>query len=181
MGDWGVGLGRGNKWGGESYPLQMLLWPLQSSFGVFLLNCQLSSLQVIRTLNLGTNRVHSCCQLCRVDAGETIKKGPHIPWCYNTSQVIHFWHFRAQNLTHLSQMCHESDALYCLAKSHLISKNTIDTLVIQVGQPVHALQLVGLQLPTKYGRLRDLLVRLEHGCGQTEVLVNYTKDKSNTR
>lgn len=31
------------------------------------------------TLNLETNLAHSCCQLCRVDAGAITRKGPQIP------------------------------------------------------------------------------------------------------
>ena len=36
-------------------------------------------LQPARTLKRDTNLVHSCCQLCRVEAGATTRKGPQIP------------------------------------------------------------------------------------------------------
>ena len=56
-------------------------------------------------------------------------------------------------------MCKEGDALYGLSEAHFISQNAVDALVIEVGQPVHPLQLVGLQLALEDGRLRDVLVR----------------------
>lgn len=39
-------------------------------------------------LNRGTNLVHSCCQLCRVEAGATTRKGPHIPWRYERERIM---------------------------------------------------------------------------------------------
>lgn len=36
-----------------------------------------------QTLNLGTNLAHSCCQLCKVDAGAMTRNGPQIPWACN--------------------------------------------------------------------------------------------------
>ena len=30
------------------------------------------------TLNAGKNLVHSCCQLCKVEAGDTMRNGPQI-------------------------------------------------------------------------------------------------------
>ena len=33
------------------------------------------------TLSLGTNLEASCCQLCRVEAGDTMRYGPHVFWC----------------------------------------------------------------------------------------------------
>ena len=49
--------------------------------------------------------------------------------------------------SHLSQMGQESNALHGLPQTHLISQDPIDALVVQTGQPVHALQLVALELP----------------------------------
>lgn len=70
-------------------------------------------------------------------------------------------------------MCHECNALYCLPQSHLVSQDPIDALVIEIGQPIHAFELIHLEKPTEDGRLGDLPVRLQHGCGQTEVLVDW--------
>lgn len=69
-------------------------------------------------------------------------------------------------------MSQERDALYSLAQSHLICQNAIDTLVIQVGQPVHALQLVGLETPSEHVRLGHLPFTIQDGCGQTEFFIN---------
>ena len=70
-------------------------------------------------------------------------------------------------------MCEEGNALYCLSEAHFISQYAIDALVIEVGQPVHPLQLVCLQLPLKDGGLRNVLVRDQHRCSKTKVSVNY--------
>ena len=56
-------------------------------------------------------------------------------------------------------MCEEGYALYGLSEAHFVSENAIDALIIEVGQPVHTLQLVSLQLPLEDGRLRNVLVR----------------------
>ena len=69
-------------------------------------------------------------------------------------------------------MCEEGNALYGLSEAHFISQYAIDALVIEVGQPVHPLQLVRLQLPLEDGRLGDVLVRDQHRCSKTEVSVN---------
>ena len=69
-------------------------------------------------------------------------------------------------------MSQERDTLYGLAQSHLICQNAIDSLVIQVGQPVHALQLVCLESPSEHVRLRHLPFTVQYWCGQTEFFIN---------
>lgn len=78
----------------------------------------------------------------------------------------------SQLASYLCQVCHECNTLHCLPKSHLVSQNPIDALVIEVSQPIHAFELILLQRPIKDLGLGDLPVRLQHGCGQTEVLVD---------
>lgn len=73
-------------------------------------------------------------------------------------------------------MSQECDTLHCLPEPHLICKDPIDPLVIEVGQPVHAFQLVGLEHTLEHGRLWKLPVRDEHGCCQTELLVNFREE-----
>lgn len=70
-------------------------------------------------------------------------------------------------------MSQERDTLYGLAKSHLICQNAIDALVIEVGQPVHPLQLVNFESPSEHVRLRHLPFTVQYWCGQTEFFVNW--------
>ncbi len=69
-------------------------------------------------------------------------------------------------------MCEEGNALYGLSEAHFIGQNAINALIIEVGQPVHSLQLVRLQLPFEDGRLKNVLVRDQHRCSKTEIPVN---------
>ena len=73
---------------------------------------------------------------------------------------------------YLSQMGKKSYALDSLPEAHLVSQYPVDALVIEVGQPVHALQLVGLELALEDGRLGDVLIRGQHRSSKTEVSVN---------
>ena len=41
--------------------------------------------------------------------------------------------------TDLCKVSQECNALHSFAQTHLISQNSIDALVVQVGQPIHAL------------------------------------------
>ena len=73
---------------------------------------------------------------------------------------------------YLSEVSQQRDALYGLAKAHLISQNAIDALVIEVGQPIHTLQLVGLQSTVEHLWLGELAVTVQHWSGQAEFLVD---------
>ncbi len=47
---------------------------------------------------------------------------------------------------HFSQVGHERDGLHGLTETHLIGKDTVDTLLVQVGKPVETLELVLFEL-----------------------------------
>lgn len=49
-------------------------------------------------------------------------------------------------VTRLVQVGQEGDGLHRLAKSHLVSQDGVDSLLVENAQPVQANQLVGLQL-----------------------------------
>ena len=74
-------------------------------------------------------------------------------------------------------MREERNALYSLAQAHLVSQYAIDALIVQVGQPVHAFELVHFELPVEHGGLGDFPLRGQHGRGKAEVLVNYIQVK----
>ena len=69
-------------------------------------------------------------------------------------------------------MSHERHALYSLSQAHLIGQDPVDALVVEIGQPVHSLQLVLLQSAVEHLGLRQLLVGLQHGRGQAERVVD---------
>lgn len=46
----------------------------------------------------------------------------------------------------LCKMSQQSNGLYGLAKTHFISKNTIDSLAIQIIKPSKTFDLIGLEL-----------------------------------
>lgn len=100
--------------------------------------------------------------------------------------------------THLGQVRQQRNALDGLAQPHLVSQDAVDALaeqdqhrnitaapphpappthtylVVEVGQPVHSLELVCLELALEHGRLGVLLGARQTGVSQTEVEVNYT-------
>ena len=97
-------------------------------------------------------------------------------------------------------MGQQRNALDGLAQPHLVSQDAVDALaewdqhhnttaapphlapathtylVVEVGQPVHSLELVGLELALEHGWLGVLLGTGQAGVGQTEVEVNYTTE-----
>ena len=97
--------------------------------------------------------------------------------------------------THLGQVGQQRNALDGLAQPHLVSQDAVDALaewdqhhnttaapathtylVVEVGQPVHSLELIGLELALEHGWLGVLLGTGQTGVGQTEVEVNYTTE-----
>ena len=72
-------------------------------------------------------------------------------------------------------MCEERDALYRLSETHLVGEDSVDSLVVEIGQPVHPLQLVCFECPPEHGRLRHLPLAVQDRSGQTELLVNCTE------
>ena len=53
----------------------------------------------------------------------------------------------------LSKMCQQRDGLQSLAQTHFISQNTIDALLVQVDEPVHAFELIRLERESQQERL----------------------------
>lgn len=67
---------------------------------------------------------------------------------------------RSPNIFLFCQMSQQSNGLNGLTKTHFISKDTIDTLIIQVVQPLKTLQLICFQISLKHIRFLNLLFEL---------------------
>ena len=61
-----------------------------------------------------------------------------------------------------------------LAKAHLIGEDTVDALLVEVGQPAQALELVLFQIGTQHGGLLDGLDAFHVGVGQAEGVIKVT-------
>ena len=70
---------------------------------------------------------------------------------------------RSPNVVVFSKVSHNRNGLDCLSETHFVGKNSVDTLLIQIDQPVQTLQLVFLQLGSEHGWLRNLNVTQTRG------------------
>ncbi|KAH0294481.1 SNF2 family DNA-dependent ATPase domain-containing protein, partial [Aureobasidium sp. EXF-3399] len=77
---------------------------------------------------------------------------------------------RTPDVVDLSQICHYRDGLYSLSKTHFIGQDTVDTLLVQVDQPIETLELVLLELALKILEVRDLRAKIGEAIGQVDCI-----------